>query len=216
MSEAAEPVPEISTLADLPFHVLGRFPRPLLVGQVRQGTIAGQSTRDWFDRIRDVSLGLDALGIARGDRVVIMSESRPEWLVADMAILTRGAVTVPVYSTLTSAQAKYIVEDSGARVAFVSSREQLDKLQRVRHELPALQAIVVFDAAETASPAVLTLDALAERGHARLMGEWGVGREFRDRTKEIRPADLATIIYTSGTTGTPKGVCSRTRTCCRT
>ena len=206
MSEAAEPVAEIATLADLPFHVLGRFPRPLLVGQVRQGTIAGQSTRDWFDRVRDVSLGLDALGIVRGDRVVIMSESRPEWLVADMAILTRGAVTVPVYSTLTSAQAKYIVEDSGARVAFVSTREQLEKLQRVRHELPALQAIVVFDAAETASPAVLTFEALAERGHARLMGEWGVGREFRDRTKEIRPTDLATIIYTSGTTGTPKGV----------
>jgi long-chain acyl-CoA synthetase len=138
--------------------------------------------------------------------VVIMSESRPEWLVADLAILTRGAVTVPVYSTLTAGQARYILEDSGARVAFVSTAEQLDKLQRVRHELPALEAIVSFEPAVTPSPTVLTLDAVVERGHARLMGEWGVGREFRDRTREIRPSDLATIIYTSGTTGPPKGV----------
>ena len=178
----------------------------MLVGQVRQGTIAGQSTRDWFDRVRDVSLGLDALGVGRGDRVVIMSESRPEWLVADMAILTRGAITVPVYSTLTSAQAKYIVEDAGARLAFVSTRDQLEKLQRVRHELPMLEAIVSFETLEAASPTVVTIDAVAERGHARLMGEWGVGREFRDRAKQIRPDDLATIIYTSGTTGPPKGV----------
>ena len=119
MNDAAEPAPELRTLADLPFHVLGRFPRPLLVGQVRQGSIVGQSTRDWFDRIRDVSLGLDALGVSRGDRVVIMSESRPEWLTADLAILTLGGVTVPVYATLTPAQARYIIQDAGARVAFV-------------------------------------------------------------------------------------------------
>jgi long-chain acyl-CoA synthetase len=206
MTDASEPAPELSTLADLPFHVLGRHPKPLLVAQVRQCSIVGQSTRDWFDRIRDVSLGLEALGVGRGDKVVIMSESRPEWLIADLAILTRGAVTVPVYSTLTAAQARYIVEDSGARVAFVSTADQLDKLQRVRHELPRLQAIVCFEAVAAASPTVLTLDAVAERGHARLMAEWGVGREFRDRTREIRPSDLATIIYTSGTTGPPKGV----------
>jgi long-chain acyl-CoA synthetase len=206
MSDAVEPAPELETLADLPFHVLGRFPRPLLVGRVREGTVVGQSTRDWFDRVRDLSLGLDALGVRRGDRVVIMSESRPEWLVADLAILTRGAITVPIYSTLAGPQAKYILEDSGARVAFVSTPEQLEKLQRVRHEVPSLEAIVTFDPAPSASPTVLTLEAVAERGHARLTAEWGVGREFRDRTREIRPADLATIIYTSGTTGTPKGV----------
>src|SRR5215203_1477463 len=136
IGDAPEPAPELSTLADLPFHVLGRHPKPLLVAQVRQGAIAGQSTRDWFDRIRDLSLGLEALGIGRGDRVVIMAESRPEWLSADLAILTRGAVTVPVYSTLTGPQARYIVEDAGARLAFVSTGEQLEKLQRVRHELP--------------------------------------------------------------------------------
>ena len=121
-----EPAPELTTLADLPFHVLGRYPKPLLIGQVRDGAIAGESTRDWFDRVRDLALGLASLGIGGGDRVVIMSESRPEWLTADLAILTLGGVTVPVYATLTPGQARYIIQDAGARVAVVSTAEQLD------------------------------------------------------------------------------------------
>ena len=172
----------------------------------RDGAIAGESTRDWFDRVRDLALGLSSLGVGMGDRVVIMSESRPEWLTADFAILTLGGVTVPVYATLTPAQARYIIQDAGARVAFVSTAEQLEKLQRVRHQLPSLEAIVTFAPLAGRSPSVLSLDALVARGHARLMGEWGVGRQFRDKTREIRPEQLATIIYTSGTTGEPKGV----------
>jgi long-chain acyl-CoA synthetase len=201
-----EPAPELATLADLPFHLLGRYPKPLLIGQVREGAIAGESTRDWFDRVRDLALGLASLGVGAGDRVAIMSESRPEWLSADFAILTLGAVTVPVYATLTPGQARYIIQDAGARVAFVSTAEQLDKLQRVRHELPSLEAIVTFAPGANSSTSVLSLDAVVARGHARLMGEWGVGRQFRDTAREIRPGQLATIIYTSGTTGEPKGV----------
>jgi long-chain acyl-CoA synthetase len=202
----AEPAPELATLADLPFHLLGRHPKPLLIGQVRDGAIAGESTRDWFDRVRDLALGLASLGVATGDRVVIMSESRPEWLTADLAILTLGGVTVPVYPTLTPGQVRYIIQDAGARLAFVSTVEQLDKLQGIRHELPSLEAIVTFVPASGASTSVVSLDALVTRGHARLMGEWGVGRQFRDTAREIRPDQLATIIYTSGTTGEPKGV----------
>ena len=205
-TEPLDETPDVSTLADLPFHILGRYPKPLLVAQCRQGKIDGQSTRDWFDRIRDLSLGLESLGVGAGDRVVIMSESRPEWLLADFAILTAGAVTVPVYSTLTGAQARYIIQDASARVAFVSNAEQLQKLQRVRHELPALEAIITFEPSGAASPSVLTLDAVAQRGHARLTGESGIGRAFRERARQVRPDQLATIIYTSGTTGEPKGV----------
>ena len=95
MDAASEPVPDLSTLADLPFHVLGRHPKPLLVGRCVKGAISGLSTRDWFDRLRDLSLVLAALGIAKGDRVAIMSESRPEWLLADLAILSQDIFTVP-------------------------------------------------------------------------------------------------------------------------
>ena len=201
-----EPAPELSTLADLPFHILGRHLKPLLVGRVRNGAVEGESTRDWFDRLRDLALGLQSLGVARGDRVVIMAESRPEWLLADLAIISLGAVTVPVYSTLAPGQAAYIVKDAGARFAFVSTLEQLAKLQQVRHDLPSLQALVSFEPIERASPSVLTLDEVVARGHARMMAEWGIARQFRDQARTIRPGDLATIIYTSGTTGEPKGV----------
>jgi long-chain acyl-CoA synthetase len=200
-----EPRADLQTLADLPFHVLGRYPKPLLVGQVRDAVVAGQSTRDWFDRVRDVALGLASLGVGRGDRVAIVSESRPEWLVADLAILTLGAVTVPIYPTLTAQQACYIAKDAGARLAFVSTAEQLEKLKAVRHELPSLETMATFAGAPHASPSVLSLDEVAERGHARIMAGWGIAREFRDQAKTVRAADLATIIYTSGTTGDPKG-----------
>jgi long-chain acyl-CoA synthetase len=186
--------------------VLGRHPKPLLVGRVVNGAIEGLATRDWFDRVRDLALGLGSLGVSRGDRVAIVSESRPEWLLADLAILSLGAVTVPVYSTLAAAQAAYIVRDSGARVAFVSTAEQLDKLQQVRHELPALEALAPFEAVRSPSPSIVPLADIEKRGHARMTAEWGVARAFRDQARIVRPADLATIIYTSGTTGQPKGV----------
>jgi long-chain acyl-CoA synthetase len=201
-----DPGPELWTLADLPFHVLGRHPKQMLIGRVRNGAIEGESTRDWFDRLRDLALGLQSLGVSRGDRVVIMSESRPEWLLTDLAVVSLGAVTVPVYSTLAPGQAAYIVRDAEARLAFVSTAEQLEKLQQVRHDLPALQAIATFEPVAHASPSVLTLDEVVARGHARMMAEWGVARAFRDQSRTIRPQDLATIIYTSGTTGEPKGV----------
>jgi long-chain acyl-CoA synthetase len=201
-----ESPPQLSTLADLPFHVSGRHPKPLLIGQCRHGAIAGQSTREWFDGVRDLALGLAAMGVRQGDRVAIVSESRPEWLLADLAILTLGAVTVPIYSTLTAAQTRYIAADAGARVAFVSTAGQLDKVQCVRQELPALEEIVLFDAVQQPSPSMVPLAEVAQRGHAHLLREWGAARQFRDRAREIRPEQLATIIYTSGTTGEPKGV----------
>ena len=126
---------------------------------------------------------------------------------ADLAILTGAAVTVPIYPTLSPAQMHYVLQDSGAKAAIVSTRAQLDKIQEVRHKLPALEAVILMDGwAPGDSPSVISLDAVADRGHARLAGEWGAGREFRDRARAVRPDALATIIYTSGTTGEPKGV----------
>jgi long-chain acyl-CoA synthetase len=200
-----EPAPELATIADLPFHVSGRHPKPLLVGRVRDGQIGGDSTKEWFERLRDLSLGLRALGVQPGDRVAIMSESRPEWLLTDLALLVYGAVSVPVYPTLSASQARYILADSAARLVFVSSQEQLEKVQRVRHELPALEAVVVFDELTPASPSVLSFASVIERGHAQLLNQWGAGRSFRDDARKVRPSDLAAIIYTSGTTGEPKG-----------
>jgi long-chain acyl-CoA synthetase len=204
---SAEPDVRVDTIADLPFHFMGRYPKPISVGRCRAGGIDGLSSKELFERIRDVSLGLSALGIGAGDRVAIVSESRPEWVIADLAILTAGGVTVPIYPTLSAVQARYILDDSAAKAAIVSSREQLDKIQEVRHHLPALGAVVLIEGwTEQDSPSVMSFEALAARGHARINAEWGTGREYREAARRIPPQQLATIIYTSGTTGEPKGV----------
>jgi long-chain acyl-CoA synthetase len=203
-----EPAPDVRTIADLPFHIMGRVAKPMSIGRCRGAEISGMSSREVFERVRDLSIGFSALGMASGDRVALVSESRPEWIFADLAVLAGGGVLVPIYPTLSAAQIRYILADSGARIAVVSTRLQLEKLQEVRHQLPALEAIVAMDAAAAAaaSPSVLTLDGVAERGHTKMMAEWGAGREFKDLARAVSPGQLATIIYTSGTTGEPKGV----------
>lgn len=206
----AEAVPaeaSIRTIADLPFLVMGRSTTATLVGQASASGIAWLSGKELFERIRDVSLGLSALGVAPGDRVAIIAESRPEWVIADLAILCCGAITVPIYPTLSASQVRYILQDCGAKAAILSTRLQLEKIQDVRHQLPQLSAVALMDGFQpTDSPSVLSFASLAERGHARMTGEWGAGKEFRDRTRAIDAEQLATIIYTSGTTGEPKGV----------
>ena len=122
-------------------------------------------------------------------------------------MISAGAVTVPIYPTLSSAQARYIFQDSGARIAVVSTRAQLLKIQEIRHQLPAIEAVILIDrdTAES-SPSVLAFDDVVQRGHARMVAEWGTAREFRNAARRVQPEQLATIIYTSGTTGEPKGV----------
>jgi long-chain acyl-CoA synthetase len=205
--EDESPAADFETIADLPFHASGRFQNPRLIGRCGPDGVQAISSKAFFERIRDLSLGLGAVGVESGDRVAIVSESRPEWVMADLAILTGGAVTVPIYPTLSPPQVHYVLQDSGAKAAIVSTREQLAKIQEVRHKLPALEAVILMDGWMPGdSPSVISLDTVVDRGHARLAGEWGAGREFRDRARAVRPDQLATIIYTSGTTGEPKGV----------
>ena len=224
---------EIRTLADLPFHVAGRFPKAVLIRRCRADAadVTEHSSREFFERIRDLGLGLGALGVAAGDRVAILSESRPEWLIADFAALTRGAVTVPIYPTLPESQVRYILADSGARAVIVSDEIQAAKVRAVWSDLPELSVLVVMDGAPAAAPSPassaappadpssdaaaaparaareeLSLADATARGHRRLMDEDGLGREYKEEAAAIPPDRLATIIYTSGTTGEPKGV----------
>ena len=129
----------------MPIRVLGRIQKPLLIGRCRGTEVTGLSSKEVFERVRDLALGLGSLGVSGGDRVAIVSESRPEWVLCDLAILACGAVTVPIYPTLTEAQIRYILHDAGARLAIVSTAAQLEKIQLVRHLLPALEAVVVMD-----------------------------------------------------------------------
>jgi long-chain acyl-CoA synthetase len=202
----SDPSPDVRTIADLPFHNMGRFPKALAMGRCRGGKVEEISSQELFERIRDASLGLAALGVEPGDRVAIISESRPEWVISDMAVLLLGAVTVPIYPTLNEAQVQYILADAGARVALVSTNLQLEKVQNVRHLLPELAVVVMFDEVGATKASILSFADVASRGHSRITSSWGMAKEFRDRTRDVRPEQLATIIYTSGTTGEPKGV----------
>ena len=139
---------ELKTLAALPFHFVGRHPKPALMRRCRGDAVEELSTQELFDRIRDFSLGLGALGVGPGDRGSrLLSDSRPEWVIADLAALTAGAVTAPIYPTLPEAQVRYILADSGARVVVVADETQAGKVRAVWDELPALSAMVIMDPA---------------------------------------------------------------------
>jgi len=136
-------------------------------------------------------------GAMKGDRIAILSENRPEWAVTDFASLLIGAVVVPIYATLTAEQTAYILRDSGARIAVVSSGDQLRKVLSIRRQTD-LKRVVVMDSVETAE--AVPMEPLMRKGPA------GRDSALDARAREITPDDLASIIYTSGTTGTSKGV----------
>jgi len=200
--------PEISTLAGLPFHVAGRYPKPALMRRCTAGGFDVWSSRELFEQVRDLSLGLAALGVEPGSRVAVVSDSRPEWVIADLAILAGGAVTVPIYPTLPPAQVGYVLADAGAVAVVASDETQAAKVRAVRPDLPGLRALLVIDAPADA-PArerETTCAAVREAGRERLMREDGLARAWKEAASAIEPDRLATIIYTSGTTGDPKGV----------
>jgi len=161
------------------------------------------SSRALADRVRHAALGLQELGIARGARVAILSENRPEWVIADSACLHIGVTDVPVYPTLPAEQIPYILNDSGTVAIFVSSAEQVAKIASIRAECPALRHVIVFTPTRVGG-ADLTLAELEARG-ATADGTEATAR-YREQALAVQPDEVATIIYTSGTTGDPKGV----------
>ena len=160
-AQAARPTDTPATVAQLPFFASGRHPKPDLIGRCRQGAIETVSGRDLVERVRDLSLGLGAIGMARGDRVALLAESRPEWLLADFAILAAGAVTTPIYPTLSAEQVAFILRDSEAAFAIVSNTVQLAKVAAAAGSLPALRAIVLMDpAGDGSAPTAGTVEIL--------------------------------------------------------
>jgi long-chain acyl-CoA synthetase len=154
------------------------------------------SSTEIYRSVVGVARALESWGVGKGDRVAILSENRPEWTITDFAALALGAITVPVYATQTAEQTAFLLNDSGARVIAVSTKNQLEKVLSIQRHTP-VERILVMDAVETAH-------AVHMQG-LMLQGPTEVDPEFDARARSIRPDDLATIIYTSGTTGTPKG-----------
>jgi long-chain acyl-CoA synthetase len=188
----------LQTLNDVFFAVVERE-NPKAMLQRREEVWVPLSSAAIYQRVTGAASALRAWGIGRGDRVAILSENRPEWTIADFASLLLGAVTVPIYATLTAEQTAHILRDSGARVIFVSTEIQLQKVLSIRQQTP-VETVVVMDPVEV-SGAVRMQDLAPEiRQSAQL------DPHLETNARSVTPDDLATIIYTSGTTGTPKGV----------
>lgn len=199
---------DVTTLADLPFHVRDQFSKSQHIRQCQADGFDDVSSRELFERIRELSLGFNQFGLNQGDRVALVADSCPEWTITDLAILTAGAVTVPIYPTLAAGQMKGILADCAARLVIVSDETQAEKLRSVRSELPNLEAMVVIEqeAKYLKNENEHLLASVAKGGRDRLVSEDGLEKRFRDTAQSISPDAIATIIYTSGTTGEPKGV----------
>ena len=157
----------------------------------------------FVERVKNVALGLASLGVRPGDRIALLSENRPEWSIADLAILSLGAINVPIYTTQALDQVEYILSDSGAHGIFISTR------RLYKHALPVLSKRnlehVIFFEPEVAEDIEhgIAIEQLEQNGRA--LAEQRPDA-FEAYLQAVRSDDLATIIYTSGTTGEPKGV----------
>ena len=193
-----------STLPGLCLEAIARHNKPDAINEKREGRWVHISGKEFVGRVRHVALGLADLGIQPGDRVALISENRPEWSIADLAILSAGAVTVPIYTTQAVDQIEFILKDSGARGLMISGGRVLKHAREGFDGLNQLERIVLFDSdsAEDVKGSV-TLESIETRG-AELDQE--DPRAFDRLLVRERADDLATIIYTSGTTGEPKGV----------
>lgn len=148
---------------------------------------------------KKISKSLMALGIEKGDKVNILSQTRLEWIQVDIATVSIGAIIVGIYANNLPDDCAYIINHSDAVVLFVEDQEQLDKIFKVRNNLPDLKHIVIIDGESSGAEGVMTWQEFITKGINV------TDNEFLARTVEMRPGDVASIVYTSGTTGVPKG-----------
>ena len=188
---------EITRLFDIPHYQLQNFPKKDALAGKENGEWVRYSTKDFINQANAVSYGLLALGLKKDDKVANISNNRPEWNFVDIGILQIGAVHVPIYPTISEDDYKFILNDAGVKVVFVSDKALLEKIQNIRSSVPSIMEIYIYDEVEGAK----NWSELKELGKTAE----DAGR-LEGIKREIVGDDIATLIYTSGTTGVPKGV----------
>lgn len=195
-----EPIDSDINLFDLLDNRAKRDPEGAMIEyKGDDGTWHPYSAQVFRDMVIDLAKGLVGLGVNKGDSVAIVSRTRWEWTALDMAIMSIGALTVPVYETNSASQVSWIFNDSKVTLAIAEDDGQRDKIESVRDEVPTLRNVFVIEAGG--------LNAI------KTYGESVTDAEFWEYKEASHGDDRATIVYTSGSTGTPKGVELTHRNC---
>ena len=211
-AKSAEAGPELGTTSGtrsartIPELLLAR-----LAATPRATAFLAPRGEDWIsvnwtevgERVRAASCGLRELGLRMEERCALLSSTRLDWVLADLATLCAGGATTTIYPSSTADDCAYIVNDSGAVFVFAENEEQVRKLSERRNDLRTVRNVIVFDGAPSADGWVITLEQLIEKGRANDARNPGA---FESTARAVRNEHLATLIYTSGTTGRPKGV----------
>lgn len=191
----------VETISQLFINTIKSYPKDDLMFHKVKDRYVPISTEEFGQKVINFSLGLKALGLNAGDKLVILSENRPEWTMTDIAALCLGAITVPIYTTLSPEQVKYIVNDSDAKVVVYSNSELWRKIESVKSQLPLVSRFITF--LQEPPEGVQTFNDIMELGKQTAQRDPHL---FDQLAKTVKAADVASIIYTSGTTGEPKGV----------
>ena len=195
--------PPYRSIPDLFFARVTATPDALAFLHPGDGVWKSLSWRETASRVRELACGLLSLGLSAGDRVAIVSATRLEWILADLAVACAGGVTVTVYPVSTEEDTSFILSDSQAAIVFAEDAAQARRILSRSDALPGLRHLVLFDASAGLPGDAMSLLDLAALGRA-----WDAAHPggFDAAAGAAGPADLATLIYTSGTTGRPKGV----------
>lgn len=183
-------------LFDIPYHQLNVHPQDSMFSSKINGEWKPVSTKDFLEQCMETSKGLIGLGIEPGDMVGLVSPTRYEWNVMDIAIQQIGAIVVPLYPNISESDYRYIFKDAELKLVVVADEEIHGKIKSIEADIPSLQH-------------VFTMDQVAGATHWSDIPNHGKAideKEIKDRSNKVQYEDLATIIYTSGTTGNPKGV----------
>ena len=191
----------IETLAQLFLNTVRSYRKPDLMLYKRDGQYAPISTEEFEKKVINLTLALNGLGFKKGDKLIILSENRPEWVMTDLATICQGGLTVPIYTSLTASQVEYIIQDSDASVVVVSNKEQREKIEAIRNDLSKVKHYLTFE--EDKIPGFINFEYLQELGRQRAVEKPEL---FEELVTSVSPEDEASLIYTSGTTGQPKGV----------
>jgi len=191
----------MQTIPRLFLRLTETYKKPGLLLYKKDGRYVPLSTEEVRGEVERIALGLRSLGVAPGDKVILLAENSPWWVMTDYAILGLGAITVPIYTSLMSEQIKYIINDSDAKTVIVSDRLLWEKTAAIKKDLPKVAHYASFE--EQPVEGVLPLERIKAEGEKARRAD---PRLFETTAQAVKPDETASIIYTSGTTGIPKGV----------